>query len=265
MTSLLYAGSAYLFCVLLLFLFQRSLLYPAGGGIPSAALGESLGVEVVAQAIDDGDKLTHWFLPSQDPSHPVFMVFHGNAGHIGDRATKLQGLTAEGAGLFLFGYRGYGGNPGKPSEEAILEDAEAAFGLLQSKGITSDRIVLYGESLGSGVAVEMARRHPVRAVVLEAPYSSIAQVAQAHYWYVPVGPLLWDKWDSLTRIRKVTAPLLIAHGRRDRTIPLRFAQRLFEAANEPKTFHLVEDGDHVNLHGDGSLAQLILAFVKKLT
>jgi fermentation-respiration switch protein FrsA (DUF1100 family) len=190
------------------------------------------------------------------------LVFHGNAGHIGDRATKLEGLTQQGGGLFLFGYRGYGGNPGKPSEAAILDDAQGAFDLLLSKGISTDRVVLYGESLGSGVAVEMARRNEVRAIVLEAPYSSIAQVAQAHYWYVPVGPLLWDKWDSLARIRDVATPLFVVHGRRDRTIPLRFAQRLFDAANEPKIFHLVENGDHVNLHSDGNLSRRILDFVK---
>jgi fermentation-respiration switch protein FrsA (DUF1100 family) len=262
MTSLVYAVSAYLFCVLLLFVFQRSLLYPAGGGEPAAALGKSLGVEVIKQPIGDEGALTHWYLPPKSADAPVFLVFHGNAGHIGDRATKLQGLTDEGAGLFLFGYRGYGGNPGKPSEEAILRDAQEAYGILRSRGIDGNRIVLYGESLGSGVAVALAGRNKVRALVLEAPYSSIAQVAQAHYWYVPVGPLLWDKWDSLTRIREVETALFVVHGRRDRTIPLRFAERLFAAANEPKTFHLVEDGDHVNLHRDGRLSRMIRDFVK---
>jgi hypothetical protein len=230
---------------------QRQILFPRTTRPPDPALAKSAGMETVTIPGHDGLPMQHWYRPAQ-PGVPTVAVFHGNAGTVGDRVAKLQPLLDAGFGVLLAEYRGYGGNPGRPTEGHLLGDAEAVLAWLAECGIPAMRTALYGESLGTGVAVAMAARRSVGAVVLDAPFTSIAEVAQRHYWYVPAKWLVRDRFDSLRRISEVTAPVLVLHGRRDRIVPLRFGRRLFAAANEPKQVWIASEGGHMDLWDHGA-------------
>jgi fermentation-respiration switch protein FrsA (DUF1100 family) len=158
-------------------------------------------------------------------------------------------------------YRGYGGNPGSPREAGLIADAEAALEFLDSAGIPRNRLVIYGESLGTGVAVQLAARNRVAAVILESPYTSIAAAAQYHYPFIPAVLLVWDRFDSLSRIRAVEAPVLVMHGEADRIVPVRFGRALFAAASEPKEGWFVPGAGHDDLAAFGGLDTAI-AFVR---
>ena len=164
--------------------------------------------------------------------------------------------------MLLAGYRGYGGNPGAPREAGLAADARSAVSWLSEQGVSPGCTVLYGESLGSGVAVRLASETPVAAVLLESPFSSIADVGQAHYPIFPLKLLLRDRFDSLSRIADIGAPLLVMHGEADRTVPIRFGRRLFDAAVEPKQAWWVPEGGHVDLHQHGA-SDVVLNFLTR--
>ncbi len=249
-----------------LFLFQRTLLYQPSEETPSPVDSDVAEMQVVTLQTADGLSLSSWFAPPAD-GRPVIAYFCGNAGHLGNRAFKARPLLDAGLGVLLVGYRGYGGNPGRPSEEGLLADARAALDFLTEAGFPADRTVLYGESLGTGVAVLLAAevaasRDPVAAVVLETPYTSIAEVAQKHYPFVPARWLVRDRFDAASRIAGISAPVLMLHAADDRVIPFEFAQKLFEAATEPKESHWFETGGHEGLFDNGAGAR-VLAFIDK--
>ena len=180
------------------------------------------------------------------------------------RASKVQPYLDAGYGVFLVGYRGYGANPGKVTEKGLYDDAVAALSYLKSKGITQGNIILYGESLGTGIAVHLAEERTPAALVLEAPFSSIADVAQARMPLLPVKYLLLDRFESTSKIVSVTAPTLIVHGAHDGTIPLRFGQKLFAVAREPKTMHVYAEAGHNDLYEHG-MATLVIDFLGAAT
>lgn len=250
---------AYLVAVTVLFLYQRRLIYlPDTTRVEPAAMG--LGqADVVTVTTSDGLALTGWWLGAAD-DRPVLLYFQGNGGSIAGRAEKAATLHANGYSVLLAGYRGYGGNPGSPSEEGLLIDAQAWLDHLVARGVQPGRIVLYGESLGSGVAVALvaARSQETRlgGMVLEAPFTSIRALAQAQYPLVPVRWLLLDPFDSLARIPLVRLPLLIIHGDRDRLVPLAHAERLIQAANAPKVLRVIVGADHNSLVESGALQEV---------
>ncbi len=176
---------------------------------------------------------------------------------------KYAPLLDAGFGLFLAEYRGYGGNPGKPDETGITADARAVMAYLAEQGIAGERVILYGESLGGGPAVKMALEFDVAGVVLESPFTSIADVAQSHYWYLPARWLVLDRWDNAERIARLDAPLLILHGENDRVVPSRFGRELFERAPEPKRAVFVPGAGHNGLFNHPEVVGAIIAFVKE--
>ncbi|MEE8279172.1 MAG: alpha/beta hydrolase, partial [Alphaproteobacteria bacterium] len=217
-----------------LFLVQRQLMYFPDTRTPEPARAGVPEMREVALTTEDGLRLMAWYRPAQTPDGPVIVFFHGNAGNIGNRGAKIRPFIVAGFGVMLLSYRGYGGNPGSPTEEGLNRDGRAALEFLSNNGVPSRRAVLYGESLGSGVAVEMATERPVGGVVLEAPFTSVADVAASQFFFVPARYLVRDRFDSLSKIDAIGAPLLILHGERDRTIPVRYGRRLFAAARQPK-------------------------------
>jgi fermentation-respiration switch protein FrsA (DUF1100 family) len=248
-----------------MFVMQRSLLYPAGRERPDIARYAAHGIQVVQTQTAEGLILTHWYLPPPNPEAPVIVAFHGNAGHLGDRVPKLLPVAGAGFGLLLAGYRGYGGNPGQPSEAHLTADAHGLLDWLEAQGTGPDRTVLYGESLGSGIAVKMSAEGRGAAVVLESPYSSVADVAQMHYWYLPARWLILDGWNSLRQIARKSAPLLVLHGTADRTIPLKFGQALYDAAPEPKELVVVPEAGHVDLLERPEVLTRVIAFLHRHT
>jgi hypothetical protein len=193
---------------------------------------------------------------------------HGNAGNVAHRAEKVRPFMDQGYGVLLVGYRGYGGNPGAPSEEGLYHDAEAALAFLAAHNVGPDRQILYGESLGSGVAVEMAQRRaaagaPVAGVVLEAPYTSMPAAAAHHYPFVPASSLIIDKYDSLAKIEQINAPLYIFHGDQDIIVPQSLGRDLFDAADTPKRAQWIDGAGHNDLYDFGA-AEGVMDFLRGL-
>ena len=234
-----------------LYFTQRSLLYfpetihttPAAAGLPQA--------EEVTLTTSDGEHIFAWHVPPRD-GKPVILYLHGNGGALHYRVERFTRLTNDGIGLVAVEYRGYGGSSGSPSERGLIADAEAGYAFAAARYPTQ-QIVLWGESLGSGVAVALAAEKPVGRVILEAPFTSAAAVGAKYYWYVPVRLLMTDQFRSDARIGKVTAPLLILHGVKDQVVPYAMGEHLFDIANKPKHIVRFLDGGHEDLDKNGAL------------
>jgi len=256
------AFAVYVVLIIALFFFQRLLLYHPNQTVPDPAEFGVAEMAVVQVPTEDGFNLLGWWRAPRDETQPVIAYFHGNSGHIGTRVDKVRDYLDAGYGVLLLSYRYNAGSGGSPSEDALLADARAGLAFLKNKGIAGARIVPYGESLGSGAAVAMAATQPVGALVLEAPYDNMAKLAQHHYWYTPARWLVRDTLDSASRIGKVSAPILIVHGERDRIIPQKFARRLFEAAPKPKEAHFLPEARHNDLL-DYGLTRFVIDFLDR--
>ncbi len=253
----------YVLIALVMFGCQRSFLYFPDRSEPRLAAAGAEGFAVVSLKSPDGLELSHWYRPPREEGGPVVLVFHGNAGNIGHRVAKFRALLDAGFGLFLAEYRGYGGNPGKPEEAAMSDDARAVMTyLLEEAGVPGERLVVYGESLGGGPAVKMAAEHDVAGLVLEAPFTSIADVAQSHYWYLPARWLVLDRWDNARHIADLEAPLLVLHGEADRVVPTRFGRELFALAPEPKEALFLPGAGHNDLFAYPDAAARVVDFVR---
>lgn len=251
-----------------LYVFQRQLLYHPSSTVPDRARAGVPDMRVVELRTDDGLGLLGWYKPPAAPDGKLVILFHGNAGNIGHRAHKARRFLDAGFGVLLVSWRGFAGNAGAPSEDGLMRDARAAMGFARAEGFAPARIALYGESLGTGMAVAMAEEAarsgtPVAGVVLEAPYTTIPEVAQHHYFYVPATLLVHDKYDSRARIAAIKAPLLIVHGALDRTVPVRFGEELFRNAVEPKQAAWLPEAGHNNVYEFGA-GEAVLAFLKAL-
>jgi uncharacterized protein len=259
-------AGAYLILVGILYIFQRSLLYlpdqrsatPAASGVPE--------MREVRLKTADGLELTSWYRRAVT-CHPTIVHFHGNGGNISHRAFRVHPYLDSGYGLLLVEYRGYGGNAGTPHEDGLYADGRAAMAFVRAEGVPANEVVLYGESLGSGVAVQIAaeqRREgdAVGAVILEAPMSSVTDVAAYHYPIVPVRWLLKDRFDLMANIGDVAAPVFMIHGENDRVVPVRFGRLLFERAQEPKESRWVPGGGHEDLHLFG-LQSMVIDYIER--
>ncbi|NKB58558.1 MAG: prolyl oligopeptidase family serine peptidase [Alphaproteobacteria bacterium] len=256
------AFGVYAILIVALFFMQRSLLYHPNQAVPDSAGYRVPEMAAVRVPTEDGFDLLGWWREPRDETQPAIAYFHGNSGHIGDRADKVRDYLDAGYGVLLLSYRYNAGSGGNPSEDGLIADARAGLAFLKGAGIADERIVLYGESLGSGAAVAVAAAQTIGALVLEAPYSNMSELAQYHYWYTPARWLVRDTLDSASRISKVTAPILVIHGERDRVIPPKFARMLFDAAPEPKEAHFLPEGQHNDLL-DYGLARLVIDFLDR--
>lgn len=254
-TALFILAGGYLAVMALLFLVQRQLLYLPDREQPRPGLGLS---EVTLETAD-GLQLLAWYAAG----NPTVVYFHGNGGNIGYREERYRRLIAAGLGLLAVEYRGYGGNEGRPSEKGFYADARAALDFLDREGVAAGARVLYGESLGSAVAVKVASERPVGALVLEAPMTSVAELAQFHYPMFPARWLVRDRFDSLARIAAVGAPVLVLHGELDRVVPVEFGRRLYEAAKEPKEMRVFEGAGHEDLDHFGAI-EAAAEFVRRV-
>lgn len=245
---MLLAGTAlalYLAILLALFVGQRALLYPASRERVSAAQADLPEMRDLVLETPDGERLVAWWRPPR-PGRSVVVYFHGNGGSLSNRRGRAALLMDGGRGLLLVSYRGYSGSTGAPSEEGLAIDARTAYETV-ANAYEAGRIVLYGESLGSGVAVRLATERPVGGLVLDAPFTAIVDVARTIYWWLPVDRLLRDRFPSLERIGALKAPLLVLHGEADRLIPIAMGERLVAAAPDPKRLVRLPGGHVTNL------------------
>lgn len=229
--------------------FQRDLLYhPQPSDVAPAQVGLA---DTQNLFLTHGDaRVQYWFRPPK-AGQRMLVYFHGNAGHLGTRASCLKAFAANGFGFAILSYRGYGQSEGSPTEQNIYVDAHALMRALQeTHGIAMQRVTLFGESLGTGVAAEIAQHYEVGALVLQSPYTSITARAGELYPYVPVSWLLQDQYDTLSKLANIHAPLLILHGQRDEVIPVAHGQALYAAAGEPKALRLLADVHHSDFNSD---------------
>jgi len=237
--------------ITLMYVFQRALQYfPDAAHVPPAQAGLPQAQEVTLTS-SDGERLVAWFVPPRD-GKPLVVYFQGNAESLPARVSRFAWLIAGGTGLLALCYRGYGGSTGRPSEVGLIRDAVAAYDFARAR-YAPRRIVLFGESLGTAVAVALAAGHEIGGLILDAPFTSAADVAAAAYPFAPVRWLLKDKYHSDQRIGRVSAPLLVMQGEQDRTVPVRLAEQLFALAREPKRFVRFSEGGHVDLDDHGAI------------
>jgi fermentation-respiration switch protein FrsA (DUF1100 family) len=235
----------------LMYVFQRKLMYfpdatrtpPAQAGLPQA--------EDVTLTSSDGEKLIAWHVAPRGDK-PVVLYFQGNGGALNMRVGRFQWLIEDGTGLVALSYRGYGGSSGSPSEAGLIRDADSAYEFAVARYAPA-RMVLWGESLGTAVAIAVAAEHKVGGLILDAPFTSAADVGAAAYPFVPVRWLIKDSFRSDLRIARVTAPILIRHGERDWVVPIRFGERLFALARVPKRFLRVPNAGHEDLDEHGAV------------
>lgn len=242
------------YCVGLLVLYarQRDMLFPippVGRTAPAAAgLPEA---EEHLLTTSDGEKVIVWHVPAK-PGRPVILYFPGNGDFLAGRISRFKAMAADGTGLVALSYRGYAGSSGAPSEQGLLRDAAAAYAFTTAR-YEAERIVAWGFSLGTGVAVAVASDHRVGKLILEAPYTSTADIAVSSFWFVPVRLLMRDPFHSDQRMARVTVPLLVMHGTNDLAIPITFGERLFALAQEPKRFVRMVGGGHDDLDQFGAI------------
>lgn len=246
----------------LAWLFQRQLIYLPAADVP--AEDAPPGTEEVELRTEDGLALDAWFVrgAGEGPWSAV-IVFNGNAGNRSHRAPLAEALSEAGAAVLLTDYRGYGGNPGRPSEKGLALDARAALEHVLDRPDV-DRVAYFGESLGSAVAVRLATEHRPAGLVLRSPFTSLADVGRHHYPFLPVGALLRDRYRSMERIERVRSPLLVVAGDDDGVVPTEQSRDLYEVAREPKRFVLIEGAghnDHALLAGD-ELVDEVLRFLR---
>jgi uncharacterized protein len=250
---LLIVGSVGYACGLaVLFFKQRSVLFPiptSARTAPGAAGFPEAEEHVLATA--DGEKVIVWHVPAKS-GRPVILYFHGNGDFLAGFFGRFRDLIADGTGIVALSYRGYAGSSGHPSERGLLQDAAAAYAFTTAR-YGAERIVVWGFSLGTGVAVALAAEQPVGKVILEAPFTSLADVAASAFPVFPVRLAMKDPFHSDRRIARMKAPLLIMHGARDVTIPIVFGERLFALAHEPRTFVRFPDGGHNDLDAYGAI------------
>ena len=237
--------------VAFMYVAQRSMMYfPDTQRTPPAVAGFAEAQEVVLDTAD-GEKVIAWHVPPRG-ERPVLLYFHGNGGSLRHRVDRFRALTGDGTGLVALSYRGYGGSTGHPTEPGLMADGAAAYDFAAAR-YPAERIVPFGESLGTGVAVALAAERKVGRVILQAPFTSAADIGSSAYPFLPVRLLMKDQFRSDELIGKVRAPLLIVHGAMDRVVPLRFGERLYALANEPKRLVRLPRGDHNDLDGHGVL------------
>lgn len=227
---------------------QRQFLYfPQPREMPPIASVFANGEEV-RFTTTDGLSLAGWFVPAATGGRaPAVLVLNGNAGNRFHRAPLAHALSRAGFAVLLFDYRGYGGNPGSPTEAGLLHDARAARAYLASR-VGADRIAYFGESLGAAVAIALAAEHPPLALILRSPFTSVAEIGAHHYPYLPVHDrLLQDTYPSIGLIGRIRVPVLVIAGERDAIVPPAFSRRLYDAAAEPARYVLVPGADHNDL------------------
>jgi uncharacterized protein len=231
--------------------FQRKLLYFPS---PERVRPANVGLKGVAEQVlktPDGQQIITW-VGQPKPGFPTILYFHGNGGNLTGRAARMATYLAQGYGMTMMSYRSFSGSTGSPSEKANIADALLAYDTLVAGGTPPSNIIVYGESLGSGVATQVAATRPVGGIILDAPYTSTVDVGARNFWFLPVRLLMSDRYETIRHIKNVAAPLLIVHGERDVVIPVAMGRAVHAAAVSPKQIATFPAAGHDNHSEYGS-------------
>ena len=258
-----------IFCLLIyvliasvLYFSQRRVTFNKSG-IPKKP--EDYGLNYVNEEyveVSKNIKLLNWYSPPKN-NKPIIVYFHGNSFDIGERAFRIKNYIDQGYGVLLNAYRGYSGNSGNPTEEYLYKDSKKIISWLKEKLLIDEKkIILYGESLGTGVVVELAQNINYKAVILEAPFTSVTEVAQKMYPIFPVKYLIWDKFDNLSKINNLSSPILFLHGKKDEIVPFEMGLKLYQNYNNKKMNVFIDEAMHNNLYEYG-IANKVIEFINK--
>ena len=235
---------AYIVVIIFVYFYQRNLLYhPSENNYQNDTI--QFNHQEIFIKVNDEIKLKSWIINKDLKNFKTLVFFHGNAGDLSNRIYKLNELDKLDINILLISWRGFSGNEGYPTEKNLYEDAEAAIKWLNKKKVSNSQIILYGESLGTGVAVEIASKNNFNSIILESPFTSIENSAKIYYPYLPVRLLLKDKYDSIGKIKMINTPILIMHGEKDDVVPISMGKELFEKANSPKHSYFTSEDDHM--------------------
>ena len=252
----------YLLVTFGLFIYQRSLLYHP---VENNYYGDKLTVEVkkVKISTQDNIKLLAWYHKKDIKKYKTILYLHGNAGSLENRVHKINHFNDMDINFLLLAWRGFSGNEGKPTEEGLYIDARSAVSWLINEGVKEENIIIYGESLGTGVAAEIAQNKKFAGVILESPFTSMIAAAKSKYPIFPIKLLLKDKYESDKKIKNIKSPILIMHGEVDKIVPFWMGKKMFEIANEPKYSYFSKYDDHM-LEFNKDLLNSIKSFVNSL-
>jgi len=253
---------AYFIIILFVYFYQRNLLYhPSENNYLNDKI--AFNYEEIFIETDKKIKLKSWFLKKDLNKFKTILIFHGNAGNLFNRVYKLNELNKLDVNILLISWRGFSGNKGKPTEKNLYHDAEEAVKWLNNQGAISKDIILYGESLGTGVATELGTSNAFGGIILESPFTSITNAAKIYYPYLPVNIISKDRYDSIGKIKNITIPILIMHGKKDNIVPQKMGLELYEKANQPKFSYFPENDDHMMEYNDNLLNSIKL-FINKI-
>ena len=252
---------AYLLLLIFIYFYQRNLLYhPSENNYQNDKA--QFNYEEVFIKVDDKIKLKSWIIEKDLKNFKTLVFFHGNAGDLSNRIYKLNELNKLEINILIISWRGFSGNEGFPTEQNLYKDAEAAIKWLNSKEVENNKIILFGESLGTGVAVEIGKKNIFNSMILESPFTSMENAAKIYYPYLPVRLLLKDRYDSISKIQKIKTPVLIMHGKKDDIVPFSMGEELFEKANNPKYSYFTSEDDHMMEFND-EMIKTLKKFINK--
>ena len=248
--------------LVLLFIFQRNLMYhPNENNYFSDKL--EVDIEKVKIKTSDNIDLLGWFHKKDLKRLKTIVYFHGNAGKLENRIHKLNHFKDMDVNFLIIAWRGFSGNEGKPSEEGLYIDGNSAIMWLKNLGLSEEDIVIYGESLGTGIATEIAQNNNFAGLILETPFTSMIEAAKNFYPYIPVSLILKDKYKNNLKIKNVNIPVLVMHGETDQIVPFWMGEKIYEIANQPKYSYFTKYDDHM-MEFDENLVLALKAFIKSL-
>ena len=227
--------------------------------------GDKLEVEIEKVNIKTSDdiNLLGWFHNKNLENYKTIIYFHGNAGKLENRIYKLNHFKDLNVNFLIIAWRGFSGNEGKPSENNLYTDGISGIEWLKKKGVTEKDIIIYGESLGTGIATEIAQNKNFAGLILETPFTSMVEAAKNFYPYIPVGLLLKDKYKNQEKIKNINIPVLVMHGEADQIVPFWMGKKIFDLANNPKYSYFTEYDDHM-MEYDSKLVSALNDFLKSL-
>ena len=253
---------AYLAIIIFIYFYQRNLLYnPSENNYLNDKI--NFKFQEIFIETDEDIKLKSWFIKKDLKKFKTVVFFHGNAGNLLNRVHKLNELNKLDLNVLLTSWRGFSGNKGKPSEKGLYIDGQSALNWLYGKGIKEENIIVYGESLGTGVATHLSQNKNFAGVILETPFTSMIDAAKNFYPYIPVSLLLKDKFDNKNKIRNINVPVLIMHGEADQIVPFFMGKKIYEDAKEPKYSYFTKHDNHM-MEYDENLIKALNSFLKSL-
>ena len=253
--TLLFFVLTYFFILFSTYIFQRNLLYhPTENNYSGDKI--LVDVEKIKIKTQDNIQLVSWYHEKNLNNYKTILFLHGNAGTLENRIYKINYFKDIDVNFLLLSWRGFSGNNGDPSEKGIYEDARSAVSWLKNKGIVEKNIIIYGESLGTGAAVEIAQNNDFAGVILESPFTSMIDAGKTKYPFFPVRLLLKDKYESDKKIKNIKSPILIMHGEVDRIVPFWMGEKMYKLANEPKYSYFSKYDDHMMEYNEKLLNKL---------